>query len=177
VLILPFVYSPVLDWAKKKEKEKPMKFHFLFVSLFCVFLSGCNLTGDSGLWRGSVSTKESYDRSEQCDLEIEITRSSDTLIVHSLNLNCPRYSYQWRVGAFDLFGGGIWKHGQRVGNVDPSGEVELELFPWVTDEPLPMGNRSIKLRWNRLGSELQFWQESNRFGWNQITSGWLRKVR
>jgi hypothetical protein len=153
-----------------------MKIHFLLISVFCVLLNGCNLTGDSGLWRGTITTYESHELLESCDLELEINRSEETLIVHSLEMQCPRYSYRWKVGAFDLFGGGIWKHGQRVGNVDPNGEVELELLPWVTDEPLPVGYRSIKLRWNRLGSELRFWQESNRFGWSQKSSGWLRKI-
>lgn len=152
-----------------------MKFIGLF--LLCVFLSSCELSRDSGVWRGEVSVDDGYTFSEQCQLEVEITRSSDTLILHSMNLGCPRYSYSWRVGAFDLFGGGIWKYGQRLGEVDPDGEVDLSLHSAVVDEPLPMAYRSIRLRWRRVGSELQIWQESEGLGRPGTVKGWLRRKR
>ncbi len=154
-----------------------MKTKLSMIALLACLLPGCELTRDSGLWRGSISPTDSFEMNENCELEIELTRTSETLIVHTVNMGCPRYSYQWRVGAFDVFGGGVWKYGRRIGNIDPNGEVDLELTDAVVDEPLPMGYRSMRLRWNRVGSELQFWQETESFGRYRVSRGWLRRAR
>lgn len=150
---------------------------FIGLILFCVFLSSCELSRDSGLWRGTVTVEDGYRFTEQCQVEVEITRSSETLILHSVAMECPRYSYTWGVGAYDVFGGGIWKYGQRIGDLDPDGEVELDLSSGVVDEPLPMAFRSVRLRWKRMGSELQFWQEGEGFGRRTEAKGWLQRKR
>lgn len=140
-------------------------------------LSACQMRADSGLWRGTVTVEEDFQRSYSCTLELEITHTNEDLILHRISNSCFAYSSSWRAGKFELFGNTVWKSGRVVGSVGDDGSGSLELDSLTMDERYPFPANSVRLLWNRTGIGLSFTEEAFFAGRTVRTSGWLTKVR
>jgi hypothetical protein len=149
---------------------------------FCVVACGlalvaCDLKRDAGLWRGTVVVRDEVRGNSLCDLEVDITHSSEHLMIHHVAVSCDGFRAKWHPGNYEIHAGAIWKNGRAVGWEHNDGSVTLELNDFTMDSRYPFPAHRVVLSWSLAGDSLDYREDSYFAGRVQSTSGWLRKVR
>ncbi len=146
-------------------------------ALLLTVLSGCRVYQDSGLWRGAAIYQDELHIPVACEMEVEITHSTEEIILHTLASDCGDQASRWRPGGFELDGSSVWRNGRIIGTASSSGSARIDLDAETVDEIYPFLAKRVTLSWARSGDRLQFSEEAEFKGRRRSVTGWLSRVR
>ena len=142
---------------------------------FALGLTGCEVAPDTGNWRGTGVYRDGIHAPVTCNLKLDLTHTDEYVRIHQIGSDCAFKSAYWQAGTFDLHGTSLWKNGRIVGSATSNGAVTIDLLDPLVDDRYPFPAQKVTLSWTRVGSYLEYTEETYFDGKVQRTHGWLRK--
>jgi|GEM_PF-1671208 len=138
-------------------------------------LSSCDVYPESGKWSGDTSViDERSHESYRCPLSVDLTRTSEVVMIRSLDLFCGSRSLHWSPDAYTRRGSELFKDGQKVGDVYADGTVRLELRDPYFSDRYPNRVNKLVVTWSRMGDALHFSLREETEGYTRTVEGSLR---
>ncbi len=147
--------------------------------LVCLFvLTSCDIYPESGRWTGDLSvvderTQESY----RCPVTLDLTRTSEVVILRSLDLSCGSRTMYWSPDAYTRLGIELFRDGLKVGDIYPDGTVRIDVRDPYFNDHYPVRVGRLVVTWSRLGDSLHFSLREETAGRARTMEGSLRSVR
>lgn len=146
---------------------------FLF-SLFA--LTSCDLYPENGKWAGDLGvTDERSNATYRCPFEVHLTRTSESVSITSVDLYCGSRSVHWSPSAYVRSGTGLFKNGEKVGEIYPDGTVKLEIWDPSFLDHYPNRVSRLEITWSRIGDSLHFSLREHLEGNKRTMEGSLKR--
>ncbi len=152
-------------------------FTFGFSFLALAGLTACDVQRDSGLWRGTVKVREEGRTVRECDVELNLTHTNETMTIHHLHTGCDAYGARWEGESFEVHERSLFLRGREVGWVTLDGTAELALQRYDLGESYPLLADELRLSWQRKGEGLGFTEEVTYAGRKRYSTGTLWRVQ
>ncbi len=150
------------------------------ISIFLVALfalSSCDVYPESGKWDGDLNvtddvTHESY----RCQGNVDLTRTSEMVLLRNFDLYCGSHSVHWSPDAYTRRGSELFRDGRKAGDIYPDGTVRLDLVDPYFNDRYPNRVGRVVLTWSRMGDSLHFSLREETDGRSRMMEGSLRST-
>jgi hypothetical protein len=149
----------------------------LIPGAFALGLMGCELVRapDSGTWKGTAVFRDELYQPITCDMTLDLIHTDDSLRIYNIQNDCQRGSNRWSALSFDIHGSELWQGGRVVGHASSDGSVSFELPDAYYNSNFPVPASRVVVAWTKVGSALEFTQETYFANTVQRTHAWLNQ--